>query len=169
MPCACQIPGPAYPENKEWGPFLWTVLHALAERVGSTVASLYEADEKRAWIQLLQTTGSILPCDLCRDHYKSWLAANPVTSITNLAGPALKDFIKRWLWSLHGSVNSRLSKPSVAFEELTDLYSHANIQLQFKTFELIQKRAIQQGGVPLQTWMNWVKFYRTLTSVYGIT
>ena len=169
MPCSCQVPGPAYPENKEWGPFVWSILHALGEKSGKVVYSLYEADERRAWIQLLQLTGSMLPCSECRDHYKTWLQTHPVSSLLTMPYGSIRIWIRTWLWELHENVNMRLGKPSVEISALPDLYGPVHITMQFKLFELIEKRAIQQQGVPLNSWLSWVKHYRTLTSVYGLS
>lgn len=169
MPCSCQIPGPAYPENKEWGPFVWKILHGLAERVGQVVFDLYKNDERRAWISFIAATGTMLPCEECRGHFKAWLADHPTTSINTLPYSELKPFIRNWFWSLHENVNQRLEKPSFPFDQLTDTYGRININYEFKVFELIEKRAIQQGGVQLQSWLGWVKQFRTLTSVYGIS
>lgn len=169
MPCACQTPGPAYPENREWGPFAWSLLHGLAEKSGKVVFQLYEADERRAWIQLLQITGGMLPCSECRDHYKAWLQGHPVTSIQSMPYANLKEWIRTWLWQLHENVNSRLDKPNLGFTDLTATYGSINISMQFKLFELIEKRAISQQGVPLNSWLAWVKQYRTLISVYGLS
>jgi hypothetical protein len=168
MPCSCQIPGPAYPENKEWGPFVWNVLHGLAERAGTVVFELYKADERRAWIAFLPAIGGMLPCSECRDHFKAWLLAHPITSIQTMPYSEIKPFVRNWLWSLHENVNTRLAKPSFPFESLTPTYGSVAINHNFKLVELIEKRAIQQGGVPLQSWLAWVKQYRTLASVYGL-
>lgn len=169
MPCSCQIPGPAYPENKEWGPFLWTILHALAEKAGKVVFALYEKDERRAWVSLLQSLCAMLPCSECRDHCKDWIQAHPVTSIQTLSATAMPIFIRTWLWEFHEAVNARLGKPSFPFEDLTKTYSSTNIMMEFKLLELIEKKAIQQQGVQIQSWLTWVKHYRTLTSVYGLS
>ena len=169
MPCACQIPGPAYPENKEWGPFVWSILHALAEKAGKVVFALYEADERRAWIHLIQATGPMLPCSECREHYKEWLHLHPVTSIQTMPYTDIQAWIRKWLWELHENVNTRLGKPSVPIAEVQGLYKTVNISMQFKLFDMIEKRAIQQQGVHLNAWMAWMKQYRTLISVYGLS
>lgn len=168
MPCSCQVPGPAYPENKEWGPFVWNILHGLAERVGGVVYDLYKNDERRAWLVFIPAIGSMLPCEECRGHFKAWLADHPITSIQTMPYGDLKLFIRTWFWSLHENVNQRLGKPSFSFDQLTPTYGKMNINYQFKLVELIEKRAIQQGGVQLQSWLTWVKHYRTLSSVYGL-
>ena len=56
-----------------------------------------------------------------------------------------------------------------AYTDLPGLYGSVNIGMQFKLFELIEKRAIQQTGVPLNNWLAWVKQYRTLMGVYGLS
>lgn len=169
MPCACQTPGPAYPENKEWGPFVWSILHAMAEKAGKVVFQLYEADERRAWIHIIQQTGEMLPCSECREHYKKWLQAHPVSSIQSMPYADVKNWIRKWLWELHQDVNTRLDKPNIPLSDLPVLYSPVNISMQFKLFEMIEKRAIQQQGVHLNAWLAWVKQYRTLISVYGLS
>jgi hypothetical protein len=169
MPCSCLIPGPAYPENKEWGPFVWSILHALAERTTRIITPLYEKDERRAWIGLIQATGPMLPCSDCRDHYATWLSAHPVTVIMTLPTGELLNWVRRWFYDLHENVNQRLGKPGIPFENLTSLYGGKNISMDFKLFEMIEKRAIQQQGVNLKAWLEWVKQYRTLASVYGIS
>jgi len=169
MPCSCKIPGPAYPENREWGPFIWSVLHGLAEKAGKVVFALYESDERRAWIQLLKAIGPMLPCSDCRDHYKVWITAHPVQTIETMPYASIKEWIRLWLWELHQDVNRRLDKAILPHTELSAQYSNINITMQFKLFELIEKRAIQQQGVPIQAWMTFVKHFRTLASVYGMT
>lgn len=169
MPCGCRIPGPAYPENGEWGPFAWRILHSLAERVTRIVFPLYENDERRAWIELLKSTGNMLPCEECRSHYKEWLLAHPVTSIQTMPYSQLREWIRTWIWTLHEDVNTRLGKTGIPYSDLSSTYSSTNISWTFKTFELVEKRAIQQQGVNLKAWLDWVKYYRTLTSVYGIS
>ncbi len=168
MPCKCLVPGPAYPENKEWGPFVWMILHGLAERAGNVVFDLYKSDERRAWVAFKPAIGNMLPCTECRDHFKSWLTDHPITSINTMPYQDIKSFVRNWFWSLHENVNQRLGKPSFAFAQLTETYGKININYQFQLFELIEKRAIQQGGVQLQSWLAWVKQYRTLASVYGL-
>lgn len=169
MPCSCQIPGPAYPENKEWGPFVWSILHALAERATNIITPLYENDERRAWIGLLQTTGPMLPCSDCRTHYTEWIASHPLSTLLTIPKEQMRDWIRRWLYNIHQDVNTRLGKTGITFEELSSLYASGNISMEFKLFEMIEKRAIQQQGVNLKAWLAWVKHYRTLTSVYGIS
>lgn len=111
----------------------------------------------------------MLPCSDCRDHYKAWITAHPVQTIETMPYASIKEWIRLWLWELHQDVNRRLDKAILPHTELSAQYSNINITMQFKLFELIEKRAIQQQGVPIQAWMTFVKHFRTLASVYGMT
>lgn len=168
MPCSCQVPAPNYPENQEWGPFLWSILHVLAERVTRVMSPLYENDERRAWVFFLHGTGNMLPCSDCRTHYASYLSAHPVKEIMTLPKSELALWIRRWLYDLHQEVNTRLGKEGIPFEELSSHYKNINIASLFQLFEMIEKRAIASQGVNLISWLEWVKQYRTLCSIYGI-
>lgn len=167
MPCSCIVPGPKYPENQEWGPFVWRMLHSLAERVTKVVTPLYQKDERHAWVNILNTTGTMLPCSDCRDHYKQYLERFPVKDIMTLPYASLGEWIRRWIFNIHNSVNVRLDKPIFSYNDLATTYSNFD-PMNYKLFDLVEKRAIQQGGINILAWNTWTKHYRTLTSVYGI-
>jgi hypothetical protein len=84
-------------------------LHGLGEKVGKVVSPLFEADERRAWIGLFQATGPMLPCDVCRDHYKVWIQHSCYKYSVSPYNQ-LKGWITKWLWDLHHNVNIRLAR-----------------------------------------------------------
>lgn len=47
MPCACRTPVINYPDNVDWGPLFWKLLHGLAEYAGKQNDSVLRADEIR--------------------------------------------------------------------------------------------------------------------------
>jgi hypothetical protein len=59
----------------------------------------------------------------------------------------IKPFVRNWFWALHENVNQRLGKPSFPFDQLTPTYGKVNINYNFQLVEMIEKRAIQQGGL----------------------
>ncbi len=168
MPCNCIPKVYAYPENSEWGPSFWILLHGLAERAGKTTDPLFQSDERRAWTHLLNTTDSVLPCPDCSKHYKEWLNARPVGYILTLPYSELREFLRQWLYTLHDNVNQRTGKTSIAYDELTQRYNSENIPASFKVLDAVEKRAIQLQGVRIQSWNNWVKQYKTLINIYGL-
>ena len=170
MPCACKCPGLEYPENKEWGPFLWRTLHGLAERVGTSISALYEAEERRNWISVLSGIGTMLPCDECRDHYKEYLAAHSLKGIETVPKSELRTWIRTWLWSLHQDVNLRLGKTvEIALEDLPALYKGTNISVEFRYFDMIERKSITKYGVPILNYNTWLRHMRNLLTVYGLT
>ena len=73
-----------------WGPPLWRLLHALAEK--------RETDTD--WPSLLRALREGLPCPECAYHYNAWYARNP------LRGQG----VAAWLLALHNDVNRRNKK-----------------------------------------------------------
>jgi hypothetical protein len=80
---------------------------------------------------------------------------------------SLREWIRRWIFNIHNSVNVRLDKPIFSYNDLETSYATFD-PMNYKLFDLVEKRAIQQGGINILAWNTWTKHYRTLTSVYGI-
>ena len=167
MPCGCEKDRYIDPEGLGWGPLLWRVLHGLAERIGSCTA-LFFNDERLTWTHLLTLTGEILPCELCREHYKKWIKANPIHDIKLLKGTELREFIRKWLWSLHDNIDKNLGKPSIDYTDLPILYAGINIELSFRYLKKIEKIAVQDGNVKLNSWDSFVKHYLFMASIYRL-
>ena len=111
-------------QNSEWGPPLWRALHTLAERIGRQSSPLLAADEGRAWIHVLRGVELIMPCPMCRKHFREWRIANPIDVL--MGGGSLAS--RMWLWNLHEDVNGRREVPAggrVAFEDLERVYGQA--------------------------------------------
>lgn len=88
----------------EWGPHIWKVLHSMAERAGTSVTEL---DEIRAWINVLRLTEGVLPCAMCRAHYRQWRQSHPLEDFLGSRGEFFRDRVREWLWGLHDAVNER--------------------------------------------------------------
>ena len=59
----------------------------------------------------------LLPCAICREHYKTYLANNPLTPFLD----SRKDLLK-WTIDNHNSVNKMLGKPEWTEEEVIVYY-----------------------------------------------
>jgi len=92
----------------EWGPPMWKLLHSMAERAGQSVLAL---DEKRAWITLLRVTEGVIPCAMCREHYRDWRRTHPLEEFLGSHGEFFRDRVREWLWGLHDDVNARREGP----------------------------------------------------------
>ena len=164
MPCACRNQPVNVPENMEWGPVFWRLLHALAERAGSAPMPGLRADEVRAWKTMLTTLGKTLPCEDCRDHYTQYLAANPVNIPDNYA--EVREYIRKWLYDVHSDINVRLGKCVFEYALLTPTYSGVPIRKTYDVLNILIKRSIQGAALPIMSWTNWSKNVKTLYGMY---
>lgn len=126
MPCACKAPIEQYPENAEWGPLFWRLLHAMAERAGKQTEPIGQQDELRLWQNLLTSLKDTLPCDVCRNHYGEWLKEHP-PELLELPYGEFHAWIKTWLWTLHNRINEGNDKPTFKFEDLHDMYKASSL------------------------------------------
>lgn len=166
MPCNCKGPEIGMTDKSVWGPQLWGILHGLAEYTTKIASPLFEAEEKRTWILFLKSVEGMLPCEDCRGHYKLYIQTNPVDGLQNAAD--FREAVRRWIYTLHESVNQRLGKQGITFEEISRLYEKINIGSKIKDLEKTEKNAIQLVIVKLQSWTNFLKYARTLGSLYGV-
>jgi hypothetical protein len=88
-----------------YGPGIWFVLHLQA--------AYAETDElKRAFIQNVKTLGQHFPCEQCRPHFAAYIQTHPIETYVNKPRGLFQ-----WTWEFHDSVNKRLGKPTMEFEE----------------------------------------------------
>jgi len=165
MPCACQIPVPVYPDNADWGPLVWTLLHGLAEKSGRAPLP---SDEVRAWQKLITLTADMLPCDKCRAHYSAFLKANPPSQLSQIPYSDVKRWVRSWFFTLHNEVNVQANKPVFSYDDLSAQYSNVNFQDVFWRLEPDMKKAIDLNGISLNKWTSWVHSYKMLKAAMGI-
>lgn len=103
-----------YPQNNIWGPHLWTILHSVAERIGSKSLKHLPGEEKRIWAGLLASLRYSLPCPQCKKHYLEYYSSNPIQSINE---------IRLWLYNLHSQINSRNEKTNITIDQISEIYS----------------------------------------------
>lgn len=156
MPCNCIVDKPLYPQNEEWGPLLWWMLHTLSEKSGKQLNPITMGDEQRAWPLFLKTLVPIIPCPYCREHLQEYIVQNPFQPPSDYY--EWNTYIRTYFYTLHESVNTRLAKPSYPFENLSVVYSDIRpFTNTLQQLETVQKRAIQMGGVSLLAWKAWLK------------
>ncbi len=167
MPCACKVPAETYPENAEWGPLFWKVLHGLAELSGRSTDAILQGDEVRTWIQVLTQMKHCLPCDVCREHYGRWLTAHPVDGLLKMPYKDTRLWIQQYLFDLHNEINEGNDKPTFAFSDLAATYKEINISALWRALEPVMKKAITLNGISLLPWKKWLGYVRTLQGIYG--
>jgi hypothetical protein len=168
MPCKCKIPYQSYPEAKDWGPVLWTLLHGVAERVGTCPFPAYYSDERRALANLFIKVGQMIPCPSCKEHYEVFLKENPVKSIRTLPYAELRPFVRDWFWRLHHMVNESKGIDSPPLDSLPALYGNANLRMALAQLKDPMQRAIKISGKMFIAYQECTAVFRSLLSIYGL-
>jgi len=166
MPCACIIPLPDVPSVNQWGPVLWKILHALAEKYGTLVSPLFEAEEAVSWLHIINSTGTILPCKDCRDHYDAWLKNNP-PQFKNKTSSEKRTWVRNYFWSLHTDINLRNGKENVDFDYLSTLYKSVDIVHNLRIYEKFLETFVQHNEISILKWKSWYSSVRKLLSIYS--
>jgi hypothetical protein len=166
MPCGCTLKSDEFPETAEWGPLFWIVLHGLSVKAGYKTDPLFQMDERRVWIRLLNTIGKTLPCDVCRNHYKQWRTEHPVEFLLTSPYEEMGEWIRKDLWSLHNEINVGNNKPVYAYKKLQEDYKQVDITNTWKALEPVMLRAMRLHEVSLLNWNDWKKYVRTIQGMY---
>ena len=134
-----------------WGTQLWRILHGTAEKIGYIQNALIAQDEMREVIFLFNAVEAIMPCELCRKHYKEWRAKHPIRSWPDVykGRPAeFREQIRRWLWELHEHVNqSKGIESSLPFEKLSTQYGNVELTKDYEQFRTILQTTSWVGKV----------------------
>lgn len=168
MPCACKADQPDYPITDNWGPSLWQIMHALAERGGKVITPSFREDEKRQWILFIEIMPKMIPCPNCREHAQEWIVKNPITAIKEVGTSEMYDWLTTWVYNFHEDVNRRTGKPSFDKALLKQTYGNVNIITVFKAMKPFIENAIRLSGITLIPWQKWSNYLVMLRSLYGV-
>jgi len=167
MPCNCATIKPDYPTTDTWGPLLWTILHSLAERIG-TVAPMFTNDEKQRWLVLFVGFPLIIPCKDCKEHALSYISDHPFSAWKTMAPDERRDWTRTWFYDFHEAVNARLGHSSFDKTLLTSTYGSVNIREYLDRLKVIMNVAIQLDGVPMIKWRDFSGSVLRMLALYGI-
>lgn len=96
-----------------WGPFFWHTIHIVA--IGYPKNPTYT--DKKCAKEFYESLAFLLPCAVCREHYKEHLSKNPLTPFLD----SRTDLIK-WTVAIHNKVNLSLGKKEWTLEEVLSYY-----------------------------------------------
>lgn len=97
-----------------WGPVVWNTLHLIASAFPDRPTEI----EKKQYFAFVLNLGPVLPCQVCKSHYKQ--------TLTDL-GFCLRhvenqETFFRFIFDLHNHVNQRLGKPLMDYEYIRAKY-----------------------------------------------
>jgi hypothetical protein len=96
-----------------WGPFFWHTIHIVA--IGYPTNPSYA--HKRAAKEFFEGLQFLLPCEVCRQHYRQHLQKMPITPHLDR-----REDLFRWTVELHNEVNRALGKPTLTEGEAIRYY-----------------------------------------------
>ena len=96
-----------------WGPFFWHTIHIIA--LGYPKNPTYT--DKKCAKEFYESLTYLLPCSICREHYKEHIVKNPLATFLD----SRNDLIK-WTIDIHNSVNKMLGKPTWTEVEVLSYY-----------------------------------------------
>ena len=105
---------PGHIPPSAWGPFFWHTIHLVA--LGYPSSPNYA--QKKAAKEFYESLQELIPCPICKEHYKQKLVENPIVSSLDK-----REDLFRWTVLIHNLVNQDLKKPqyteqqSIAFYE----------------------------------------------------
>lgn len=115
------------PKNSEWGPLLWILLHGGVEKMGSSTIRSILDDQRREFIIILKTLEGIMPCALCRNHFREFRMKQSIDRLP-VDPSEFKIASRKWLFDLHEAVNERNSTSRIlTLDMLADMYSSSDL------------------------------------------
>jgi hypothetical protein len=95
-----------------WGPSAWIFLHFVTFCYPDEPSD-FQKEQFRNFFHSLQF---VLPCSVCRDHYKAWLNLYPVDKYLSN-----KSHLEEWIYLMHNYVNLRLDKKLIGSEKEAEI------------------------------------------------
>lgn len=182
MPCNCGRKRPSGTEDvalsspllvqepAEWGPTLWTYLHVLAERIGSSGSPIVDTDQATYMEVLLTYLPRILPCHECQQHATAYLHDHPPPTLKGLYGSVLRETVREWLFVFHQTVRQKKEQSLVVFtlEECRLLYQDRLLsKADYHRFVQTVTAAIRQGWIRMDEWRKWFSHSEKLRILCG--
>lgn len=96
-----------------WGPIFWATFHLISMSYPDSPTY----PEKRAAKEFFLSMIHLLPCPVCRDHFKEIMVGMPIDSWLDD-----RRSLTEWVWTLHNRVNVRLGKSEISQQEFAERY-----------------------------------------------
>jgi hypothetical protein len=96
-----------------WGPFFWHTMHIVA--IGYSKHPTYT--DKKCAKEFFESLVFLIPCSVCREHYKEHLTNKPITPFLD----SREDLLK-WTIDIHNKVNVVTNKPQWTEQEVMKYY-----------------------------------------------
>lgn len=145
------------PRNNEWGPILWDMLHGAVEKLANTTIKQIQDDQRREMVMVLRYTETVMPCALCRGHYKEWRGKHPIDRFPEEMS-AFKEAVRNWLFNLHQEINDSHNLARImTVGDLGDRYGSTDLKGRASDFYKLMERALRLRAIDVES----LKRFRT--------
>jgi hypothetical protein len=154
--------------NRDWGPLLWRILHGMAEYTGKQGTALLATDEVNEMIFCLRDLEHIMPCPMCRSHYRAWRKDHPLEQIAALRGSAFREAVRLWLYNLHENVNRQRDVVSnITISDCETLYMNIPIRDIWIEYGKIIQGSLYTRQVSLSALQNFTRHFTLFRKLVG--
>lgn len=144
------------------------MLHGIAEALGNQPVPMLATDEAHEIVFLLRDVEKIMPCQLCRTHYRAWRKDHPLEELDRLRGYMLKTGVRQWLYDLHENVNrSRGVESSLTIEQMEEMYKQTDLKEAWAEFFTKVKLTTEVGLVSQTALQDFHRRYGMLRKLVG--
>lgn len=99
-----------------WGPPFWFVMHTVS--INYPLRPTYA--QRRTHYDFFYNIRNILPCEMCRQHYRVLLKQYPIEPFLDS-----RDSLISWVILIHNQVNVRLGKSTMSMDAVMQKYNKA--------------------------------------------
>jgi hypothetical protein len=97
-----------------WGPHLWFILHLISFEYPENPTEF----DKRIYHDFYTSLKDVLPCDMCKKHYRDHITKYPLTPHLDT-----RDALIKWVIQVHNFINISLGKPIYTVPQVMETYS----------------------------------------------
>ena len=131
------------PKNSEWGPVLWEILHGSAEKLARTSIKSITDDQRREMTLVLRYVEVVMPCAMCRAHYRDYRTKNPIDKFPEEI-QAYKAAVRTWLFNLHQEITDSAGLARImTVGDLADRYGSIDLKAKAAVFFGLMDRALR--------------------------
>jgi hypothetical protein len=111
-----------------WGSHFWYILHIISFEYPLNPTEY----DKRIYHDFYTSLKDVIPCEMCRKHYRTHIHKYPLT-------PHLdnRDTLIKWVIQVHNFVNASLGKPILTIAQVMDIYANLKPISPFATVDTI--------------------------------
>jgi len=124
-----------------WGPLMWKIIHTACEHLGKNLIVILQNDELNALNKFMIQVGHVIPCNMCRNHYKDYYKTHKKV----IQYSEIKNYTKQYYYNLHDEINKERNIVSIPYDSLEETYkkiTKEEFNILIKKFEILFQKYI---------------------------